>query len=86
MVRKRTLREIELSALKVTHLFSLYGCGTELFRAEVRFNKREDETRLSPLEYRHINVLGHYSFVLSEKIMQGKLRPFNQIADDIEDC
>ena len=47
--------------------------------------KEEDEARLSPMQYGHINVLGHYAFVLSEKIMQGELRPFNQIADDIED-
>ena len=31
--------------------------------------REEDEARLSPLQYGHINVLGHYSFVLSEKIM-----------------
>ncbi len=47
--------------------------------------REEDEARLSPLQYGHINVLGHYSFVLSEKIMQGELRPFNQLGDDIED-
>lgn len=47
--------------------------------------KEEDEARLSPLQYGHINVLGHYSFVLNEKVMQGELRPFNQLADNIED-
>ncbi len=41
--------------------------------------KEEDEARLSPFGYSHINVLGHYSFTLSEQIMQGKLRPLNQI-------
>jgi len=46
--------------------------------------REEDEARLSPLQYGHINVLGHYSFVLSEKIMQGKLRPFNKLADNID--
>jgi TnpA family transposase len=45
--------------------------------------KEEDESRLSPLQYGHINVLGHYSFVLSEKIRQGELRPLNQLADNI---
>jgi len=30
----------------------------------------EDEARLSPLAYEHINVLGHYSFALSENIME----------------
>ena len=47
--------------------------------------REEDEARLSPLQYAHINVLGHYSFVLNEKVMQGELRPFNELADDIED-
>ena len=47
--------------------------------------REEDEARLSPLQYGHINVLGHYSFVLSEKIMQGELRPLNQLADNIDD-
>ena len=35
------------------------------------------EQRLSPLLYEHINVLGHYSFTLSEQIEKGKLRPLN---------
>ena len=47
--------------------------------------REEDEARLSPLQYGYINVLGHYSFVLNEKVMQGELRPFNQLADNIED-
>tara|TARA_R110000868_G_scaffold65823_10_gene196523 strand:- start:246 stop:1490 length:1245 start_codon:yes stop_codon:yes gene_type:complete len=47
--------------------------------------KEEDEARLSPLQYGHINVLGHYSFVLSEKVVQGELRPFNEVASDDED-
>ena len=40
--------------------------------------KEEDEARLSPLVYGHINVLGHYSFTLAEQVMKGKLRPLNQ--------
>ena len=36
------------------------------------------ETRLSPLSYEHINMLGHYSFFLAENVMKGKLRPLNQ--------
>ena len=31
--------------------------------------REEDGARLSPLQYGHINVLGHYSFVLNEKVM-----------------
>jgi TnpA family transposase len=39
--------------------------------------KEEDITRLSPLQHLHINVLGHYSFTLTELISKGKLRPLN---------
>jgi hypothetical protein len=40
--------------------------GTEL--------KLEDLARLSPLGYRHINMLGRYSFSLPEAIGRGELR------------
>ena len=39
---------------------------------------QEDMSRLSPLQHSHINVLGHYSFVLTDLISKGKLRPLNQ--------
>ncbi len=39
--------------------------------------KDEDEIRLSPLIHGHINVLGHYSFILAEQVMKGQLRPLN---------
>jgi len=38
---------------------------------------QEDISRLSPLQHSHINVLGHYSFVLTDLISEGKLRPLN---------
>jgi len=40
--------------------------------------REEDEARLSPLVYAHINVLGHYSFTLNDQVMKGRLRPLNQ--------
>jgi len=43
--------------------------------------RQEDEERLSPLVNGHINVLGHYSFTLSELVKQGQLRPLNQPSD-----
>ena len=46
--------------------------------------KEEDEIRLSPLQHEHINVLGHYSFILSEVVVKGQLRPFNKPSDNIE--
>ena len=33
--------------------------------------------RLSPLRYKHVNMLGHYSFMIADFITQGKLRPLN---------
>jgi len=39
--------------------------------------KPEDESRLSSLVYGHINVLGHYSFTLSEQVKNGDLRSLN---------
>ena len=36
--------------------------------------KPEDMARLSPLGYKHINMLGRYSFSLPESVQQGELR------------
>lgn len=48
--------------------------------------KSEDVTRLSPLEYQHVNFLGRYSFALAEPIARGEFRPLrdpdNAIASD----
>ena len=43
--------------------------------AEVR---EEDESRLSPLGYKHVNMLGHYSFTLTDQVMKGQLRPLKR--------
>ena len=45
--------------------------------------REEDEARLSPLVHGHFNVLGHYSFTLTEQIMKGQLRPLNQAPGDM---
>lgn len=39
--------------------------------------KTSDVARLSPLQNKHINVLGRYSFALAEPVANGKLRPLN---------
>ena len=44
--------------------------------------KDEDVARLSPLLYGHINMLGHYSFVLAKFIKAGVLRPLNTAAPE----
>jgi TnpA family transposase len=46
--------------------------------------REEDESRLSPLVHRHINVLGDYSFILAELVMKGQLRPLNQPTENID--
>ncbi|TCR78689.1 Tn3 transposase DDE domain-containing protein [Rhizobium sp. BK376] len=35
----------------------------------------EDVARLSPLSFRHINMLGRYAFTLPEFVARGELRP-----------
>ncbi len=37
----------------------------------------DDISRLSPLIYKHINMLGHYTFTLPEALEKGELRPLN---------
>jgi hypothetical protein len=34
----------------------------------------EDVSRLSPLIYEHINMLGRYSFAISDAVLRGELR------------
>jgi len=46
--------------------------------------KTEDVTRLSPLEYQHVNFLGRYSFALAEPIARGELRPLRDPDNAIE--
>jgi hypothetical protein len=38
----------------------------------------EDVRRLSPLLHEHINMLGRYSFLMSEAIAKGALRPLRR--------
>jgi len=43
-------------------------------RTEGEDVRPEDTARLSPLGYKHINLLGRYSFTLAESIARGQLR------------
>jgi len=45
----------------------------------------EDEARLSPLSYGHVNMLGHYSFTLAEQVTKHKLRPLKKQPIDSEE-
>jgi len=47
----------------------------EQLRSEGMEIRDEDKARLSPLNYRHINMLGRYSFALPEMVERGQLRP-----------
>ena len=47
--------------------------------------KEKDVACLSPLQHKHINVLGNYSFNLDEDVVKGNLRPLN-IADRKDTC
>lgn len=48
--------------------------------------KNEDIARLSPLINDHINMLGHYSFNLSEEILDGELRTLNiKVENELQD-
>ena len=44
-----------------------------------------DVARLSPLVHRHINFQGRYSFMLSEVVARGELRPLRDLSDRSED-
>ena len=46
--------------------------------------REEDEARLSPLVHGHFNVLGHYSFTLTEQVTRVHLRPLNQPSGDMD--
>ena len=41
----------------------------------------EDVVRLSPFGYRHINMLGRYSFAMPDAVQRGELRPLRKPGD-----
>lgn len=41
----------------------------------------EDIARLSPLGYRHFNMLGRYHFELAENLQKGGFRPLSTLSD-----
>jgi hypothetical protein len=56
----------------------------EQLRAEGFEVRPEDVARLSPLQIRHINMLGRYAFLLAEAVANGGMRPLrNPNEDDI---
>jgi hypothetical protein len=53
----------------------------EVIRDRGNILEYEDIPRLSPLGYEHINIVGKYSFNLSETVANGKLRPLINIEE-----
>jgi hypothetical protein len=54
-------------------------------RAEGMEIRDEDKARLSPLDYRHINMLGRYSFALPEMVERGQLRPLRDPGKSLDE-
>lgn len=82
--RYREGQEDQLGALGlVTNALILWNtiymqAALDHLREQAVVIHEEDETRLSPLVYGHVNMLGHYSFTLADIVRRGKLRPLNQ--------
>lgn len=55
----------------------------DYLKAQGEIIKEEDEEKLSPLGRKHINFLGHFSFMLPKVVAEGQLRPLN-IAEKLE--
>ncbi len=76
-------QEDQLSALGlVTNAVVLWNtiytqAALDHLRTEGMEVRPEDVARLSPLQHKHINVLGRYSFALAELIAKGELRPLH---------
>jgi hypothetical protein len=49
-------------------------------RAEGHEVLAEDVARLSPLSFKHINMLGRYAFTLPDTVARGELRPLRNPA------
>jgi len=47
--------------------------------------RQEDVTRLSPLVFDHINLLGRYALSVPESVTRDQLRPLRNPTDALED-
>ena len=77
-------QEDQLSALGlVTNAVVLWNtiymdAAIDHLRTDGMAIRQEDLARLSPLMHKHVNVLGRYSFALTESVANGELRPLHQ--------
>ena len=51
-------------------------------RAQGEMLNDEDTARISSLCNGHINMLGHYSFILAELVTKGHLRPLKEASEE----
>lgn len=85
--RYREGQEDQLGALGlVTNIVILWNtlymqAGLEHLQQQALEIKEDDKSRLSPLIYSHINMLGEYSFKLTALVTKGQLRPL-KISDE----
>jgi len=81
--RYREGQEDQLGALGlVVHLVVLWNtiymdAAIDQLVAEGYEVRPEDVARLSPLGFRHVNMLGRYAFTLPEFVARGELRPLS---------
>ncbi len=81
-------QEDQLSALGlVTNAIILWNTlyiesAIDQLKSEGMEISEDDIARLSPLQYKHINMLGKYAFTLSEDIKKGKLRSLHKLEAD----
>ena len=84
LINRCFLRRLKLrQSFRAT--FKLYlQAALEHLQSEGLDTHPEDRARLSPLQHRHLNVLGRFSFALADPIASGKLRPLNIEGEDEE--
>lgn len=88
-IRKRDTdgQENQLGALgPVTNAVVLWNtiymqAALNHLRAQGETMNDEDIACLYPLCHRHINMLGHYSFTLTELVTKGHLRPSKEVSE-----
>ncbi len=75
-VRRTNLARSDSSSTSSYYGTSIYmDAALDQLRAEGYEVLADDVARLSPLCFKHINMLGRYAFILSDTVARGELRP-----------
>ena len=64
---------------------TLYSAALAELAGEGYAIQPEDVSRLSPLVFEHINLLGRYAFSVPDAVVRGQLRPLRNPADALDD-